>query len=169
MNTENDFSNLADSADSGRENTLSAVERRSLIARMVLEKGKVLLSDLVAQFGITETSIRRDLVILESKGQLKRIHGGAIFLSGNSRTDSYDEKMQLHIKAKQRIGKAAAEMIRPHDVVLFDSGSTTLQIIKQIPAELRLGTSITMVTNSVPISQEVLGWPSPNLIVLGGI
>jgi DeoR/GlpR family transcriptional regulator of sugar metabolism len=169
MNNVNDFSSMADPAQTGRDDSLSAAERRSLIAQMVLERGKVLLSDLVEQFGITETSIRRDLVILESQGQLKRFHGGAISLSGNSRSDSYSEKMQLHIKAKQRIGKAAAEMIKAHDVVLFDSGSTTLQIIKQIPAELRLGTSITMVTNSVAISQEVLGWPSPNLIILGGI
>lgn len=155
--------------DSKKAKDLSAVERRSLIAQMVLEKGKVYLTDLVEQFQITETSIRRDLIILESKGQLKRIHGGAISVSGNSRTDSFTEKMRLHNNAKQRIGKAAAALIKPHNVVLFDSGTTTLQIVKQIPAELRLSTSITMVTNSVPISQEVLTWPSPNLIILGGI
>jgi DeoR/GlpR family transcriptional regulator of sugar metabolism len=148
---------------------LSAAERRSLIAQMVLEKGKVLLPDLVEQFQVTETSIRRDLTLLEANGRLKRVHGGAVSMSGTSRTDSYSEKMQLHIKAKQRIGKAAAELIRPHDVLLLDSGTTTLQIVKQISAALRLSNSITMVTNSLPVSQEVLTWPSPNLIVLGGI
>lgn len=177
MKNEKSFSNLRDSGQAeiqGRDfsenlNDLSAVERRTLIAQMAIEKGKVLLSELVEQFQITETSIRRDLVILESKGMLKRIHGGAISVSGNSRTDSFSEKMRLHDNAKQRIGKAAAAMIKPHDVILFDSGTTTLQIVKQIPADLRLSTSITMVTNSVPISQEVLAWPSPNLIILGGI
>jgi DeoR/GlpR family transcriptional regulator of sugar metabolism len=148
---------------------LSAVERRSLIAQMVLEKGKVLLPDLVEQFKVTETSIRRDLNLLENNGRLKRVHGGAISVVGNSRTDSFAEKMQLHIKAKERIGKAAAAMIHPRDVLLFDSGTTTLQIVKHIPAELRISASITMVTNSLPISQEMLSWPSPNLIVLGGI
>ena len=82
---------------------------------------------------------------------------------------SHSEKMHLNIKAKERIGKAAAEMISPRDVILFDSGSTTVQIIKQMPADLRLGASIRMVTNSLAISQEVLSWPSPNLIILGGI
>ena len=177
MNNSKNFSNLVDSEQveshesdhSDNSNDLSAVERRSLIAQMVQEKGKILLSDLVDQFQITETSIRRDLIILESKSQLKRIHGGAISVSGNSRTDSYSEKMRLNSSAKQRIGKAAAGMIKSHNVILFDSGTTTLQIVKQIPAELRLSSSITMVTNSVPISQEVLTWPSPNLIILGGI
>jgi DeoR/GlpR family transcriptional regulator of sugar metabolism len=148
---------------------LSAAERRSQIAQMVLERGKVMVVDLVDQFKITETSIRRDLTLLEISGRLKRIHGGAVSLSGNSRTDSFSEKMQLHIKAKQRIGRVAAEMIRPNDVLLLDSGTTTLQVVRQIPASLRLSNSITMVTNSLPIAQEVLTWPSPNLIVLGGI
>jgi DeoR/GlpR family transcriptional regulator of sugar metabolism len=145
------------------------MERRSLIAQMVVENGVVYLADLVDKFQITETSIRRDLTLLEKAGRLKRIHGGAVMASGNVRSDSFSEKMRLHNAAKQRIGKTAAEMIRPHDILLLDSGTTTLQIVKQIPPELKLGTSITLVTNSLPISQEVLAWPSPNLIVLGGI
>jgi len=169
MNNMKNFSNddQLDQEEMGL--SLSASERRSLIAQLVIENGKVLLTDLVARFAITEASIRRDLVILESQGQIKRIHGGAISVAGTSRSESYGEKMRLNIDAKRRIGKAAVGMINPRDVVLFDSGSTTIQIIKQIPAELRLGGSIRLVTNSVSISQEVLSWPSPNLIILGGI
>lgn len=158
---------MSNSAKKPKE--LSAADRRSLIANTVLEKGKVYLTDMVEQFQITETSIRRDLIILESKGQLKRIHGGAVSVSGNSRIESFVEKMHLNNNAKERIGFAAAQMVKPRNVVLFDSGTTTLQIVRQIPAELRLSTSITMVTNSMPISQEVLAWPAPNLIILGGI
>ncbi len=169
MDKMNNFLHLDDANQEDKGDSLSASERRSMIAQMVQEKGKVLLTDLVAQFAVTETSIRRDLDILKSQGKLKRFHGGAIAVSENSRTESYIEKMQLNIKAKERIGKAAVEMIKPRDVILFDSGSTTVQIIKQIPTELRLSSSIRMVTNSVAISQEVLSWPSPNLIILGGI
>mgnify|MGYP000901817974 FL=1 len=161
--------NSIDSDEMHSDKDLSAMERRSLIAQMVMEKGVVYLTDLVEKFKITETSIRRDLTLLEQAGRLKRIHGGAVGTSGNIRSDSFIEKMQLHNAAKQRIGKAAAEMIRPRDVLLLDSGTTTLQIVKQIPDDLKQGTSITLVTNSVPISQEVLAWPSPTLVILGGI
>ncbi len=147
----------------------SAAERRSQIAQMVLEKGRVLVSDLVSQFEVTETSIRRDLTLLEASHRLKRIHGGAIPVPGSSRTDSFAEKIELHIKAKERIGKAAAGRIMPKDVVLFDSGTTTLQVIRHVPSSLREGGSITLVTNSMPIAQEVLAWPSPNLTILGGL
>lgn len=79
---------------------LSAAERRSQIAQMVLEKGKVLVADLVSQFDITETSIRRDLTLLEQGGRLKRIHGGAIPIPGSSRTDSFAEKKNCTSKPK---------------------------------------------------------------------
>jgi DeoR family transcriptional regulator, aga operon transcriptional repressor len=148
---------------------LSAAERRSQIAQMVLESGKVNVCNLVEKFQVTETSIRRDLTLLETGGRLKRIHGGAIPLPGNSRTDSFAEKKELHIKAKERIGQVAAGMIRPKDILLLDSGTTTLQVIRHIPMDFRMAGTINLVTNSQPIAQEVLSWPSPKLTILGGL
>jgi DeoR family transcriptional regulator, aga operon transcriptional repressor len=148
---------------------ISAAERRSKIGQMVLEDGKVQVASLVDQFQVTETSIRRDLTLLEASGRLKRVHGGAIPIPGSSRTDSFAEKKELHIKAKERIGKLAAELIRPKDILLLDSGTTTLQVIRHIPSALRNSNIITLVTNSQPIAQEVLTWPSPNLTILGGL
>jgi DeoR family transcriptional regulator of aga operon len=148
---------------------LSAAERRSQIAQKVLEKGKVFVADLVNQFQVTEPSIRRDLTLLEASGRLKRVHGGAIPLPGSTRTDSFAEKMKLHIKAKEHIGKVAAAMIMPNDILLLDSGTTTLQVIRHVPSALRSSNQIGLVTNSQPIAQEVLSWPSPNLTILGGL
>jgi DeoR/GlpR family transcriptional regulator of sugar metabolism len=148
---------------------LSAAERRSQIAQVVLENGRVQVNDLVHRYGITETSIRRDLTVLEQAGRLQRVHGGAIPRQGSSRTDSFAEKISLRIDAKRRIGKAAAALISSRDIVILDSGTTTLQIVRQIPTELRNGNMVTLVTNSQPIAQEVLTWPSPNLTILGGL
>jgi len=146
-----------------------AAERRSQIAQMVMEEGKVLVADLVVMFNVTETSIRRDLTILEKNKRLKRIHGGAIPIPGSFRTDSYSEKEKLHIQEKERIGIAAASMIQPGNIILLDSGTTPLQVVRHIPQSLRVGNLITLVTNSIPLAEEVLSWPSPNLNILGGI
>ncbi len=148
---------------------LSAAERRSQIAQLVLENGRVLVADLVKHFDVTETSIRRDLTLLEQASRVKRIHGGAIPIPGNSRTDSFAEKMELHIQAKERIGKAAAQLIRAKDIILLDSGTTTLQVVRHIASALRNSSMITLVSNSQPIAQEVLTWPAPNLTILGGL
>lgn len=136
---------------------------------MVLENGKVVVTDLVEMFHVTETSIRRDLTLLEESERLKRIYGGAISLPGNSRTDSFKEKKELHNKAKERIGKAAAELISSKDIILLDSGTTTLQIVRHMPSILKTSGRVTLVSNSIPIAQDVLSWPSPNLTILGGM
>jgi len=150
-------------------NDISADERRSLIAQMVIEKGQVVVSDLVKMFDVSEVSIRRDLTLLEESRRLKRIHGGAVPIPGNFRTDSFEEKEKLHMRAKERIGQVAASLIQQNNVILLDSGTTTLQIVRNTPSSLRVSNMITIVSNSMPVSQEILTWPSPNLTILGGI
>jgi len=150
-------------------NEISAAERRSQIAQLVLEQGKVTVAELVKKFQITETSIRRDLLLLEEDKRLKRVHGGAVSISDNFRSETFSEKGKLHIQAKEKIGKYAVELIQQGNIVLLDSGTTTLQIARQMPANLRQNNHFTLVTNSLPIAQEVLNLPSPNLTILGGI
>lgn len=148
---------------------MNATERRSQIAQMVREQGKVFVSDLVKQYDLTETSIRRDLILLENERRLKRIHGGAISVPGNFRTDTFAEKEKLQMRAKDGIGKVAAKMVNRGDVILLASGTTTLQIVRHISPELRMNNLITLVTTSMPIAHEILTWPSPNLTILGGL
>ena len=147
----------------------NAAERRSQIAQLVIENGKVFVSDLVKKFNVTETSIRRDLILLEEDKRLKRVHGGAIVIPANFRTDTFVEKEKLHIKSKSSIGKTAVEMIKQGDIILVASGTTTLQVVRAIPHSMRTNNLITLVSNSLPVAQEILKWPSPNLTILGGL
>lgn len=148
---------------------LNAAERRSQIAQMVREQGTVFVSNLVKKYNLTETSIRRDLILLENERRLKRIHGGAVSLPGNFRTDTFAAKEKLQIRAKDSIGKVTAKMAHRGDIILLASGTTTLQIVRHIPPDLRMNNQITLVTTSMPIANEILTWPSPNLTILGGL
>lgn len=148
---------------------LTATERRSQIAQLVREKGEVRIADLVKRYSLTETSIRRDLVVLEQEQRLKRVHGGASFISGNLRIDTFAEKEKLRIRDKAGIGKLAAQMINRGDVILIASGTTTLQVVRHVQPEYRQNNLVNLVTTSLPIAQEILTWPSPNLTVLGGL
>ena len=152
-----------------RNQELNAAERRSQIAQMVREQGKVFVSDLVKRYDLTETSIRRDLILLEKEYRLKRVHGGAVSIPGNFRTDTFSEKEKLQVREKGSIGKVAASMINQSDIVLLASGTTTLQIVRHISPKFQMNNLITLVTNSIPVSTEILTWPSPNLTILGGI
>lgn len=148
---------------------LSASERRLQIAHQAMENGNVSVSKLVEQYSLTETSIRRDLDILEEQGILKRVRRGAVPYLKDKPIQDFTDKMKINLEAKQRIGKTAAAMIHEGDIVILDSGTTTIQIAKQLLSPLKTGGSITIMTNSIPITQEFSGLNSINMILLGGI
>ncbi len=149
--------------------SMRAAERRAEIAQRVTEEGKVRVSDLVRRYNVTEASVRRDLMLLEADQRLRRVHGGAVSVPGNFRTDTFAEKAKLHIRAKESIGRVAAGMVNGGDVLLLASGTTTIQVVRHIPPSLRNNNLLRLVTTSVPVADEVLTWPSPNLTVLGGL
>ncbi len=149
--------------------TASARERRDEIARLVEESDRVSVADLTARFGVTDASIRRDLMILEDAGRLRRVHGGAVPRWGARTHGVYATKVREHREQKARIGAAASALIRTGDVVLFDSGTTVAQVAAQIPAGLRMASSITAVTYSLPVIEEVGAWDNPHLVCLGGL
>jgi DeoR/GlpR family transcriptional regulator of sugar metabolism len=148
---------------------VAARERRQVIAELLDEEGRVSVAELAERFGVTDVSIRRDLVILEDAGQLRRVHGGAVAPARNRRDGPFATKARENRDLKVRIGAAAASLIRPDDVVVFDSGSTVAQVAVHTPAALRRGSAITVVTNSLPVVEEISGWDGPHLIVLGGL
>ena len=148
---------------------MTAVERRNRIAERVRGGQDVRVADLVREFGVTETSIRRDLSVLEAGGKLLRVHGGAVPAAAAGHEQAYHEKMGRRIDQKRRIGAAAARLIEHGDVLVFDAGTTTLQAALHVPEAMRSGNMLTIATNSIPLALHVQDWPSPSLVLLGGM
>ena len=148
---------------------LSARERRDDIAQLLDERERVSVAELALRFGVTDVSIRRDLMILEDAGRLRRIHGGAVAASVGRVPGAYTLKVRENREQKARIGAAAASLIRAGDVVVFDSGSTVAQVAAHVPVPLRRSSAITVVTNSLPVISEIAAWDGPHLICLGGL
>lgn len=147
---------------------LRTPERRARILELLSERGHVRVVDLVSTLGVTDTSIRRDLATLEGEGRLRRIHGGAVPIPTDLRAQRYGELLHQHLAEKRRIGAAAAEIVNAGDILILDSGTTTLQVAANIPNSLRTGGMLTVVTNSLPLADEMRAWPAPNLVLLGG-
>lgn len=148
---------------------ISARERRDRIARLVDQDQRVSVADLTERFGVTDASIRRDLMILEGAGRLRRIHGGAVGHGARLANGIYATKLRARREEKVRIGAAAARLLRPGEVVLFDSGTTVAQVAAQMPPALRAASAITAVTYSLPVIEEIGGWEAPHLVCLGGL
>ena len=147
----------------------TARERREQIAGLVEELQRVSVAELTARFGVTEASIRRDLMILENAGRLRRVHGGAVGRAGVRTHGIYATKARERREQKVRIGAVAAALVAVGDVVFFDSGTTVVQVAAHIPGPLRRANAITAVTHSIPVLEEIGDWESPHLICLGGL
>ena len=147
----------------------NADERRALILEHLARDQIVKVAELSDRFAVSEVSIRRDLDRLDRLGLLKRVHGGAVAIPNAALGQSHVAKMRHHVEEKERIGRAAAQMIRYGDRLIFDSGTTVLQVARNISGDLLNAGNLTVITGSLPIVQELGPWKGLHLIVLGGI
>ncbi|MGQ9626595.1 MAG: DeoR/GlpR family DNA-binding transcription regulator [Anaerolineae bacterium] len=147
----------------------SAEERRAVIIEEIAKHHRVEVSTLSRKLGVSEVSIRRDLAFLEERGLLKRVHGGALALPLVRYEQSYREKEQQNIAEKERIGRAAARLIQENGKVILNSGTTVLQVARNISPQILQNGRLTVITNSLPIVRELGRWEGVQIILLGGL
>ena len=136
------------------------VERRAAIARMVAEDGVVRVARLMARFGVSAATVRRDLKALEEQGRVRRVHGGAVaieevVLEGTSVPPGTQEA---------RIGQVAAEMVTDGETVFLGPGRLPLEVACCLSSRTRL----TVVTNGLGVAHWVAANTPHTLIVTGG-
>lgn len=95
---------------------LESEARRSEIARLARTGGLVSVEDLSTQFGVTASTIRRDLSQLTAQGAIARTYGDAIALNPHPES-SLRQRALEGFDAKRGIAKWAAEQVRPGEAV----------------------------------------------------
>jgi DeoR family fructose operon transcriptional repressor len=140
-------------------------ERQRGILTYLNEQKRASVAELSERFGVSASTIRRDLQELEEAGMLKRTHGGAISLEHVAFEPTFQEKEDRFREEKRRIAVQAASMIREGETVLLDAGTTTLALARELVGFQRL----TVVTNSVFVLRELSGVSAIELICVGGM
>lgn len=136
--------------------------RRHSISHLVNEKGEVSVEELSQRFETSEVTIRKDLASLEKNGQLLRRYGGAIALPKEVVSDELSENVSIR---KNELAKAAATLIREHNRIVIDSGSTTGALIRQLDGMRGL----VVMTNSLNVANALNELESePTLLMTGG-
>lgn len=140
--------------------------RRARILELVDERDFVSVRELSDAFELTEMSVRRDLTALEADGAISRVRGGATRPRAVQSSRLYGVGAQRNLTVKKRIAKAAVDLIPEESIVFFYSGSTVARTAASVPEARR--SSLTIVTNSLPIVTEVSAWEDPHLVAIGG-
>ena len=137
-------------------------ERRQIILDRLARHGRVLAGDLAREFGASADTIRRDLREMAAAGQCRRVYGGALPLSPAS--GSLAARRTEAPERKAALGRAAAALARPGEIVFFDAGSTNAAIARALAP----GLGVTVATNAPDIAADLVGRPGVELIVIGG-
>lgn len=111
-----------------------AEERFSCIIGLVNEKGSTTVQELMEYLDASESTIRRDLNALDLRGELVKVHGGAIAVEKafKMRDDTVSDRRVVNMEEKRRIAEYAAGLIKADDFVYIDAGTTTEYIIDYI-------------------------------------
>ena len=151
---------------------MSKHERLGAILELLNRDGTLDVDDAAAELRVSAATIRRDLDILAQQQLLTRTHGGAV--SNNAAFDlPLRYKSARYASEKQRIGRAAADMIEPGAIVGLNGGTTTTEVARALALRGDLqgayNPAITVVTNSLNIATELAVRAHLKIVVTGGV
>lgn len=139
-------------------------ERRRRIVERLRQNGSVSVSGVEAEFRISPMTARRDLDELERRGVARRTHGGAVLPGLSSHEDSFQQRLEVAIEAKERLAEAVLGLLQPGEAVFVDSSTTGYIAARRI---VRENVQCTLLTNAVPIMELVCELDAPQVELVG--
>ncbi len=143
--------------------TMVPAKRRRLIVELITDRGGCSVTDLAAEMDCSAATIRRDLDHLANRNLIERSHGGAVPATAVGNEQTHGQKELQNLEGKRHIAQAALTELQDGQVVLFDAGSTTMQIAHALSEDR----SFIGVTNSPVLALE-LGSPCDTVQLTGG-
>ena len=140
-------------------------ERQKQILSLLTRQGRLSVGEIVEQFSISEATARRDLETLASQGKVQRVHGGVIAIEEAPPELPILDRENEQPDEKKRIGRAAAELVNDNETVFLGSGTTVLEVARN----LRDRKNLTVITNSLPVLNTLVGLKEITVIALGGM
>lgn len=151
------------SGSSSARRTLKSPERSQRLRELFAKQEFADIEVLSSALGISESTIRRDLIALEQEGVLRRVHGGAISLQTRDETLDFGNLASSLVPEKQRIGRCAASLIENGQTVLAAGGSTVLEV-----ARCLYGRNVQVITNALTTAQVFWDCKSVEVTLTGG-
>jgi DeoR family glycerol-3-phosphate regulon repressor len=141
------------------------VERHRAITDAVTAAGVVSTEALVALLAVSAETVRRDLAVLEERGDIRRVHGGAATAATRgSEEPSFTVRSTAERDAKTMLARVAVELLRNGQTVVIDIGTTAVEVARAIPHDFRG----TVATPSLLVATELADRPGIELLVCGG-
>jgi DeoR/GlpR family transcriptional regulator of sugar metabolism len=146
----------------GQTGPALTVERRDAIADLVARQGTARVSELAERFDVSSATIRRDLETLEERGDVQRVHGGAMAV--RERPSQAAGSAQPSSSQAARIGQTVVEMIEDGETIFLGPGVLSLEVARELTSR----SHVTVVTNGLDVAHWLASHTRHRLIVTGG-
>ena len=127
---------------------MSSTYRLDQIYHILLKKKTATVEELAASFQVTPTTIRRDLLELESRNLIYRTRGAAFLL------ESRIADANIFLDEKRRIAAAAARFVTNGMSVALDSGTSILALSHHLVDDPSLS-EVHFITHSPKVAPEI--------------
>ncbi len=144
---------------------MSKLERKRKLLNIISEKRGATVHELASLLGVSPYTIRRYLNELSEEGLLKKVYGGATPNLGIGFEYDFYEKEKRNRESKLLIAKKASEFLEPGMIVILDSSTTVLSLARILREK---DPQIKVVTNSLPITRELVNAKNIEVFTLGG-
>jgi DeoR/GlpR family transcriptional regulator of sugar metabolism len=144
--------------------TMLPAERRRQISLRLREQGSISVADLEAEFQVSPMTARRDLDELERQGVARRTHGGAVLPGLSRHEDSFQQRLDVAVEAKERLAEAVLELLEPGEAVFIDGSTTAYVAARRI---VRENLQCTLLTNAVPVMDLLAEVDAPQVELVG--
>jgi DeoR family transcriptional regulator, aga operon transcriptional repressor len=139
-------------------------QRLERIKDHLAKSGRASIAELSDLLQVSEGTIRRDVDKLSASGDLVRLHGGASWPETARLEPPIYQRSSINPDQKRIIGKRASELIADGETIFLGSGSTALELAKN----LRARRGLTVITNSLPVVNTLAECPDITVVVTGG-
>ena len=137
-------------------------ERMEYISDFLRRNKRIYITSICNELGVSDDTLRRDLIEMEKEGLLSRVHGGAVQRSDTS--VQILERYESDKLGKERMAEKMVALLNDGDTILIDGGTSNLEVAKALPRDMEL----TIFTNSFPIANELFSHIRHHAIFLGG-
>ena len=139
-------------------------ERDYLILKELRSHGRLSVEELAQKCDCSAVTIRRALGELQSQGYLVRTPGGAIAADHVGVEVAFPERLTIKSNEKDRIAKAAADLVKDDSVIMLDNGSS-VYLMADYLSEKR---NLTIITFFLPLINKLAVRPDWRVILIGG-
>lgn len=140
------------------------ISRRKEIIELLQDDEIITVAQLSDRFDVSPVTIRKDLDMLENRGLLKRVHGGAQKVTPLQQQLSCEGRRQYRSKEKMEVARIAAKYINDGDSVILNVGSTSAFVCD----ELKNKNNLLLITNALHLFVELVDCRNITTVFLGG-